>query len=118
MKIQIGDGTGQLGIKADAEKPRMELLSGLWLIDVAKVLTFGAEKYDSHNWRKGLVIGRCLGAALRHITADLMGEDNDPETGLPHLAHASCELMFASELRKTHPHLDDRWNARPSPDGK
>lgn len=76
---------------------------------VGAVLTFGAKKYASHNWRKGLHQSRLLGAALRHVVAYLGGEDRDPESHLSHLYHASCCLMFASELLETHPELDDRW---------
>ena len=98
------------GIKHDAEKVRLDLLSPLWLTGVGQVLTFGARKYAAHNWRKGIERSRLLGACLRHVLAYLNGEDNDPETGLSHLFHASCCLMFASELHETRPDLDDRYS--------
>lgn len=97
------------GKKFDAEKPRMDLISSIWIKGVAEVLTFGARKYAAHNWRKGIVQSRLLGAGLRHLFAFLQGEDFDPETGLCHLDHASCCLMFARELWETRPDLDDRW---------
>ncbi len=96
-------------IKYDQEKVQLELLSSSWLFGVGRVLTFGAKKYAAHNWRKGLQQSRLLGATLRHVLAYLGGEDLDQETGLPHLHHASCCLMFASELAETRPDLDDRW---------
>jgi Domain of unknown function (DUF5664) len=99
----------ETGIKHDQEKTRMELLSPCWLEGVSSVLTFGAKKYAAHNWRKGIAQSRLLGAALRHIVSYLGGEDLDPETSLSHLYHASCCLMFASELKETHPELDDRY---------
>lgn len=99
----------QKGIKHDAEKNRVELLDPEWLFGVGKVLTFGARKYAAHNWRKGLEVTRCLGAALRHLFAYLAGENLDPETGLSHLYHASCEIMFASWLADHRPDLDDRY---------
>lgn len=102
------------GVKHDAGKPMMELLSASWVEGVAKVLTLGAKKYASHNWRKGILQSRLLGAAFRHLFAYLRGEDLDPETGLSHLYHASCELMFAAELRETRPDLDDRYKT-PTP---
>jgi hypothetical protein len=98
------------GIKHDGEKVRLDLLSTQWLNGVGQVLTFGAKKYAAHNWRGGLAHSRTLGAALRHILAFNSGEDLDPETGLSHLHHASCCLMFASELHATKQKLvDDRY---------
>jgi len=102
------------GIKYDQEKIRLELLSGSWINGVGQVLTFGAKKYAAHNWRAGLARSRLLGAALRHIFAYLGGEDCDPETQLLHLYHASCCLMFASELHYTKPETDDRYKCAPS----
>lgn len=97
------------GVKHDKEKIQMDLLSTIWISGVAEVLTFGAKKYAAHNWRKGIQQSRLLAASLRHIFAYLGGEDLDSETGLCHLHHASCCLMFASELRVTNPELDDRY---------
>lgn len=99
----------EIGIKHDQEKVQLELFSARWLIGVGQVLTFGAKKYHAHNWRHGIQRSRLIGAALRHVVAYLGGEDFDPETGLLHLHHASCCLMFASELHFTRPDLDDRW---------
>jgi hypothetical protein len=85
----------QRGRKFDGEKARMDLLHPAFLVDVSKVLTFGARKYAPDNWKKvrhGRL--RYFGAILRHLYAWKTGETNDPETGLPHLAHAACCLMF------------------------
>ena len=97
------------GLKYDSEKVPLDLLSTAWLWGTAAVLAFGAKKYSKHNWREGLEQSRLMAAALRHITAYNAGEDLDPETGLSHLTHASCCLMFAYEMRLTHPELDDRY---------
>lgn len=96
-------------VKHDQEKVQLDLLSASWIFGVGEVLTFGAKKYAAHNWRAGLQRSRLLGATLRHVFAYLRGEDFDSETGLLHLYHASCCLMFASELHETRPDLDDRW---------
>jgi len=99
------------GTKNDQGKIRLELLSTKWLCGVGEVLTFGAKKYAPHNWRSGIEASRLIGAALRHISAWNDGEDNDPETNLSHLSHASCCLMFLSELYQTMPEkVDDRYN--------
>lgn len=95
--------------KHDSDKPMMSLLSKTWLWGVAAVLSFGARKYAPDNWRKGIGYRRLIDAAMRHITAFSDGEDIDPESGLSHLDHASCCLMFAREMITIHPELDDRY---------
>jgi hypothetical protein len=100
------------GVKHDQEKARMDLLSSKWLVGVSRVLTFGAAKYQAHNWRNGIGYSRLIGAAFRHLTAFNDGEDLDPESGLPHLWHLSCCIMFLSEMTEIHPELDDRWRQK------
>jgi hypothetical protein len=99
------------GLKYDGNKPRMELVPDRAIEDVAKVLTFGAAKYAAHNWRKGIDYSRLLGAALRHIHAWNRGETLDPESGLNHLAHATCDLMMILEQDYTNPERDDRYKS-------
>lgn len=87
------------GLKTDAGKPRWDLIPPFALQDVAAVLEFGARKYAPDNWRK--VEGarwRYLRAGIGHTFAVLRGERLDSESGLPHLAHAICSLMFVLEL--------------------
>lgn len=96
-------------IKHDDGKVPMHLLSNEALKQIAAVLDFGQNKYAAHNWRNGFVWSRVLGAAMRHIHAYNDGEDKDPESGLSHLAHAGCCIMFLLEFEKTHKELDDRY---------
>lgn len=87
------------GIKYDSAKPRMNLLPPKAIVEVSKVLTFGAEKYDAENWRKlDDLQNRYTAGALRHIFAHMDGEQLDPETELSHLAHALCCLLFKLEI--------------------
>lgn len=106
------------GLKFDVDKPRTDLLDPVALLGLSQVLTFGAKKYAAHNWRGGISYCRLLAAALRHIFAILMGEDNDPESGYPHVDHLGCCWMFLSNMMKTRPDLDDRFKStlpEPSP---
>lgn len=96
------------GVKHDAEKPRMELLSRAALEQIALVMGFGAGKYTDHNWRKGFAWSRLYGAALRHLLAHMDGEDKDPESGLSHLAHLGCCVMFLLEHEQRNLGTDDR----------
>ena len=100
------------GKKNDSEKPQMDLISSIAELELAKVLTFGAKKYDSHNWRKGIAYSRIIAAIKRHVNAYNNGETNDPETGLSHMAHVMTEAMFLIEFEKTHPEMDDRYLAK------
>ena len=102
------------GLKFDEGKPPMGLLDRYALEEVAKVMGYGANKYKAHNWREGLAYSRLYDAALRHIWAFIDLEDNDPESGLPHIAHAICMLMFLLRMTRDRKYLDDRY---PNPNG-
>ena len=104
-----GSAGGGSAMKFDDNKLPVNLLSSEALLQTAAVLKFGADKYHAHNWRDGFAWSRPLAAAMRHIMAFNDGEDKDPESGLSHLAHAACCIMFLLEFEKTHPHLDDRY---------
>jgi hypothetical protein len=85
--------------KDDAGKVDLSLLPFAALEDVARVLEHGARKYSPDAWRR-VPNGhaRYVNAALRHLHAHARGEVVDAESGLPHLAHAACSLLFAMEL--------------------
>ena len=86
------------GRKYDGDKAKLYLLPPKSILEVGKVLTYGAEKYDAENWRKvDDLQNRYTSAALRHIFAHMDGELEDEETGLSHLAHAMCCLLFKLE---------------------
>jgi hypothetical protein len=99
-------------VKFDASKPRLDLVDFEALEGLAKVLTFGAQKYAANNWRNGFEYSRVIAALMRHLSAIQKGEDTDPESGLPHIDHLGCCWMFLSNLMKTRPELDDRWKKR------
>jgi len=108
------------GLKYDSEKPRLDLVDPWAIEGLAKVLTFGAKKYDAHNWRKGITFSRLLSALERHLIAVKKGIDIDEESGLPHIDHLGCCWMFLSYFMKTidQTGLDDRfvnnWEEDPS----
>lgn len=95
-------------MKNDEDKNPLGLLPFGALEQIGLVLKHGAEKYEDHNWRKGLKFSRLISALLRHIFAWVRGEENDAETGLNHLAHAGCELLFLLSYRTIGGGLDDR----------
>ena len=101
--------------KHDGDKCAMDLIAPELLEAVGDVLKFGAGKYASRNWEKGMAWGRCYGAALRHLNAwhaaHLRGESGkDPESGLSHLAHAACCISFLLAYEARGIGTDDRPN--------
>lgn len=99
------------GTKFDEGKNRLDLWSPFAIEETAKVLTKGAEKYEDHNWAKGISYHRVFGALLRHLWAWYRGQRNDPEWNLHHLAHAMCCLMFLLHYEvapKDYTEFDDR----------
>ena len=95
--------------KQDHGKPAMHLLPGKPLQEIAKVLTFGAKKYSAHNWRPGTEWSRYYSAMQRHLTDWNDNAGADPETGLSHLAHAGCCLLFLLEYELKGVGNDDRY---------
>jgi hypothetical protein len=97
------------GIKYNKLKNRLSLVTpfGIWL--VGEVGSIGEIKYDTHNNRKGIPVSELLDALDRHTKAFVMGEDLDPETGLPHMAHAAWNALSIVEQMFTHPEMDDRY---------
>ena len=87
-----------VGRKFDGGKLEYGLLPPLALEETVKVLTFGAQKYERDNWQKVPDAKRRYFDALqRHVWAWKQGEQIDPESGIHHLAHAMCCLMFLYE---------------------
>ena len=86
------DGLGGTG----AMKDRWDLLPFGVIGMIVSVMTFGASKYGADSWQLLLSAdGRYFAAAMRHIVAwRLDASSVDPESGLPHLAHALCCLVF------------------------
>ncbi len=86
--------------KQDNGKERWDLLQWAAVNEVVKVCTYGSKKYSDNNWKqgKGLHPDRLFAACMRHLYAKRAGQDNDPESGLPHLAHAAWNLLAMLEL--------------------
>lgn len=83
------------GQKHDQAKPRFSLIPHTALWQVVEVLEFGAGKYGADNWRNvPNARERYFNACHRHLSLWWAGEMVDDESGLSHLAHAACCLLF------------------------
>lgn len=87
-------------LKFDEGKLRYNLIPPSSTKALAKVLTYGANKYSPNNWRKVDNIDRYIDALYRHLEAWRSGEECDPESGFTHLEHAITNVAFLIELTK------------------
>jgi hypothetical protein len=81
------------GLRTDAGKTRWDLLPFDALEQVAQVSSFGSRKYAARNWELGMSWSRMVGSLLRHLYARMRGERLDPDSNLPHLAHAAWNAL-------------------------
>lgn len=85
----------EAGRKNDVGKPNWALMPLKALEPVVRVLEIGAAKYSADNWKTvPNARERYFAAALRHLAAWQAGEKTDPESGINHVAHACCSLLF------------------------
>lgn len=84
------------GLKYDKGKLRMGLIPPEAFEALARILTYGANKYADNSWQ-GVEPERYRAALLRHYVAYLKDPDGvDEESGLKHIEHCFCNAMFLS----------------------
>jgi hypothetical protein len=107
------------GLRKNDGKPHVELCPGIVNELVGTVLWESAAprgKYEMHNWRKGLKwLEEVLGSLERHLNALKEGEDIDPESGLPHIAHLLTNAMFYAYYERHGLGEDDRPKCKEAP---
>lgn len=82
-------------LKHDSGKLRYDLVPPIAAKALATVLTYGAKKYKANSRQElGDFQARYTAALFRHIEAWRAGELYDKESGIQHLAHALCNLVF------------------------
>ena len=96
------------GARYNGGKPDLSLIPLVTLEDEARVWEYGKKKYAAWNWAKGMPWSVPYACAMRHLSAWQKGEDIDPESGQPHLAHVMCNLRMLTLYSKTYPEGDDR----------
>ena len=77
---------------------------------VAKVSSYGTNKYSPYNYLKGATASQSIGSAMRHLLAWWNGEDIDLESGLNHLDHFVWNAMRLTDEMQNEKFvdLDDR----------
>lgn len=98
--------------KNDRGKPSVTMIPSEPLKDLAQVFMFGVEKYGRDNWREGFAYSRVMDATYRHMMAWFEGENIDPESGLPHLSHATWGLVVLRYFESKGGGEDDRYHGK------
>lgn len=75
---------------------------------VAEVYGYGEKKYASRNWERGYAWSLSIDSCYRHLVAFIGGQTHDPESGLPHLAHALFHVLALLTFVEHYPEKDDR----------
>ena len=94
--------------KDDAGKTRYDLIPPLALQALAEVYGYGVKKYSARGWEQGIPWTKWFAALMRHAWDWMRGEDLDPESGLPHMAHAAWNCMALLEYYLRKRGIDDR----------
>ncbi|MBX3452790.1 MAG: hypothetical protein KF777_24855 [Planctomycetaceae bacterium] len=100
--------------RVGAGKPPLHLIPPAAEILEAVVMGLGARKYGEFNWRTSKIRATVyIAAAKRHLAQWLDGQDDDPESGVSHLAHARACLGVLLDAIATGNVIDDRPPAGP-----
>lgn len=96
------------GARFNSGKPDYSLIP-MWTLQAeAQVWAHGKQKYAAWNWAKGMPWSVPFACAMRHLAAWQSGQDIDEESGLPHLAHAMCNLRMLTLYAENYLDGDDR----------
>lgn len=89
--------TSTTGGAKGAKPARFDMIPADSLWELAEQFGKGADKYpmvnDLDNWRNGYPWHLSFGAAFRHMTAAMGGEDIDAETGSKHVIAAAWHML-------------------------
>lgn len=83
------------GAKYDTGKERFDLMQPEFELEMARVLTYGADTYGENSWQ-GVsdAVRRYTAALRRHTNAMMRGEIYDAVTGRTHASHIAINAMF------------------------
>lgn len=96
------------GARYNGGKVDYSLIPLFTLEDEIRVWEYGKRKYAAFNWAKGMPWSVPYACILRHMSAWQRGEDTDPESGLPHLAHIACNVRMLTLYATNYQEGDDR----------
>lgn len=110
LRIFQGDSSGENPKdRIGASKPPLHLIPPAAEIAESMAMALGARNYGPYNWRESNVKATVyVAAARRHLAQWLDGQDDDPQSGVSHLAHARACLGILLDAMATGHLVDDR----------
>lgn len=94
---------------AGSKKCPMHLLPPVALEKTAWAHGVGAGKYGPYNWRaKKISASQYIAAVMRHLNAWHIGQNDDSESGLSHLAHIAATVNILMDACEHGCLIDDR----------
>jgi Domain of unknown function (DUF5664) len=100
--------TSETGGMKGKKRPQLGTIDPQALLQLAAVGGMGAEKYERYNFLKGYDWSLAFDAMMRHALLFWDREDNDPESGLSHMAHAAFMALVLVSFAKRGLGTDDR----------
>ncbi len=97
--------------KNDSEKPDLSHIPPEFLAAVAKAFMVGEKKYGRYNYYKGHKASQLIAAAMRHLSAWMDGEENDPVDGQPHLGSVGACIAMILKQQALGTFKDNRYKA-------
>ena len=100
-----GDPKGEAG----AAKPGLDNISLAAQYYEGAVMKQGADTYGAYNWcEHSMKASTYYNAIQRHLSAWEAGEDLDPKSGFPHMAHVRASAGIIIDQQETDRMIDDR----------
>lgn len=78
------------------------------MMELGDVYKYGEQKYARDNWMSGTDWHEFVGSILRHLYRWMDGEEIDPESNCPHLAHLAWNAVTLRYYEKHNIGKDDR----------
>lgn len=97
------------GLKFNKDKAPLHMIPEDALLGMAYAFAYGAQKYGTHNYRKGIPLSELTDSLRRHTLAFLKGEELDSESNLPHTWHMLANAAMIEYVRIYKPSFDDRF---------
>ena len=92
----------------DEGKVRHDLIPAWAIEELAKVYTYGCQKYDDNNWWKGMKWSKVMGPLERHYNKWKRGKIIDEESGCLHLAMVAWQAIALMSYQKNNLGVDNR----------